>query len=57
MKTVNELDQEVVIETINQDEDYKDYDLVDPVYLGQSDYKKRHDCKRSGCTVCVAFEH
>lgn len=27
---------------------------------GWNDYyrnKKRHDCKRSGCTVCVAFEH
>jgi hypothetical protein len=47
-------DKDVVIETSNQD---GDYDLVDPVYLGQSDYKKRHDCKRSGCTVCVAFEH
>lgn len=20
-------------------------------------YKQTHDCKRSGCTVCVAFEH
>jgi hypothetical protein len=34
-----------------------DYDSVDPVNLEYDKYKKNHDCKRSGCTVCVAFEH
>lgn len=36
----------------------EDYDLVDPpIDLDAIKYKKNHDCKRSGCTVCVAFEH
>ena len=36
----------------------EDYDLVDPpVDFHYEAYKKKHDCKRSGCTVCVAFEH
>ncbi len=35
----------------------EDYDIVDPVNLDADNYKKKHDCKRSGCTVCVAFEH
>jgi hypothetical protein len=35
----------------------EDYDLVDPVNLEYDKYKKKHDCKRSGCTVCVAFDH
>jgi len=36
----------------------EDYDLVDPpVSLDAIKYRKNHDCKRSGCTVCVAFEH
>ena len=36
----------------------EDYDLVDPpVDFHYEAYKKNHDCKRSGCTVCVAFEH
>jgi hypothetical protein len=35
----------------------EDYDSVDPVNLEYDKYKKNHDCKRSGCTVCVAFEH
>jgi hypothetical protein len=36
----------------------EDYDLVDPpVDLDYDKYKKNHDCKRSGCTVCVAFDH
>ena len=36
----------------------EDYDLVDPpTSLDAIKYKKNHDCKRSGCTVCVAFEH
>ena len=35
-----------------------DYDLVDPpVDFHYEAYKKNHDCKRSGCTVCVAFDH
>ena len=36
----------------------EDYELVDPpTSLDAIKYKKNHDCKRSGCTVCVAFEH
>ena len=36
----------------------EDYDLVDPpVDPEYEKYKKTHDCKRSGCTVCVAFDH
>jgi len=36
----------------------EDYDIVDPpVDLEYDKYKKNHDCKRSGCTVCVAFDH
>jgi hypothetical protein len=36
----------------------EDYDLVDPpVDLEYDKYKKNHDCVRSGCTVCVAFDH
>lgn len=36
----------------------EDYDLIDPpISLDAIKYKKNHDCKRSGCTVCVAFEH
>ena len=36
----------------------EDYDIVDPpVDFHYEAYKKTHDCKRSGCTVCVAFEH
>jgi len=35
----------------------EDYDLVDPIDFHYEAYKKNHDCKRSGCTVCVAFEH
>ena len=36
----------------------EDYDLVDPpTSLDAIKYKKKHDCVRSGCTVCVAFEH
>ena len=36
----------------------EDYDLVDPpTSLDTIKYKKNHDCKRSGCTVCVAFDH
>jgi len=36
----------------------EDYDLIDPpVSLDAIKYKKNHDCKRSGCTVCVAFEY
>jgi hypothetical protein len=36
----------------------EDYDLVDPpTSLDAIKYKKNHDCKRSGCTVCVAFDH
>jgi len=36
----------------------EDYDLVDPpVDFYYEAYKKNHDCKRSGCTVCVAFDH
>lgn len=36
----------------------EDYDLVDPpISLDAIKYKKNHDCKRSGCTVCVAFDH
>jgi len=36
----------------------EDYDIVDPpVDFHYEAYKKNHDCKRSGCTVCVAFEH
>jgi hypothetical protein len=35
----------------------EDYDSIDPVNLEYDKYKKNHDCKRSGCTVCVAFEH
>jgi hypothetical protein len=37
--------------------DDEDYDLVDPIDFEYDKYKKNHDCKRSGCTVCVAFEH
>lgn len=33
------------------------YDLVDPVNFGADEYKKKHSCLRSGCTICVAFEH
>ncbi|CAB4147214.1 hypothetical protein UFOVP1614_4 [uncultured Caudovirales phage] len=36
----------------------ENYDLVDPpTSLDAIKYKKTHDCKRSGCTVCVAFDH
>jgi hypothetical protein len=35
----------------------EDYDIVDPVNPEYDKYKKNHDCKRSGCTVCVAFDH
>jgi hypothetical protein len=36
----------------------EDYDIVDPpISLDAIKYKKNHDCKRSGCTVCVAFDH
>ena len=36
----------------------EDYDLVDPpTSLDAIKYKKNHDCVRSGCTVCVAFDH
>jgi hypothetical protein len=36
----------------------EDYDLVDPpMDLDAIKYRKHHDCKRSGCTVCVAFDH
>ena len=36
----------------------EDYDLVDPpIDFHYEAYKKNHNCKRSGCTVCVAFEH
>jgi len=36
----------------------EDYDIVDPPVDPEYDkYKKTHDCKRSGCTVCVAFDH
>ena len=36
----------------------EDYDLVDPpISLDAIKYRKNHDCKRSGCTVCVAFDH
>lgn len=35
----------------------EDYDSVDPINFGAEEYKKKHDCVRSGCTVCVAFEH
>jgi hypothetical protein len=38
-----------------KDEEY--YDSVDPINFGAAEYKKNHDCKRSGCTICVAFEH
>jgi len=37
--------------------DVEYFDLVDPVNLQYDKYKKNHDCVRSGCTVCVAFEH
>jgi hypothetical protein len=33
------------------------YDLVDPINFGADEYKKKHSCLRSGCTICVAFEH
>ncbi len=40
------------------DEGYDvEYFDVDPINFGANLYKKNHDCKRSGCTVCVAFEH
>jgi len=36
----------------------EDYDIVyPPVDFHYEAYKKNHDCKRSGCTVCVAFDH
>jgi hypothetical protein len=35
----------------------EDYDIVDPVNLDADNYKKKHSCLRSGCTVCVAFDH
>ena len=36
----------------------EDYDIVDPpISLDAIKYRKNHDCKRSGCTVCVAFDH
>ncbi len=38
--------------------DIEFFDLVDPpTSLDAIKYKKNHDCQRSGCTVCVAFEH
>lgn len=37
--------------------DIEFFDTVDPVDFGRDQYRKNHDCKRSGCTVCVAFEH
>ena len=37
--------------------DIEFFDTVDPIDFGRSQYRKNHDCKRSGCTVCVAFEH
>jgi len=37
--------------------DIEYFDSVDPIDFGASRYKKNHDCQRSGCTVCVAFEH
>jgi hypothetical protein len=37
--------------------DVEYFDSVDPIDFGASRYKKNHDCARSGCTVCVAFEH
>jgi hypothetical protein len=35
----------------------EDYDLVDPIDLDYDKYRKSHNCVRSGCTVCVAFDH
>jgi len=37
--------------------DIEYFDTVDPIDFGRDQYRKNHDCKRSGCTVCVAFEH
>ena len=37
--------------------DIEYFDTVDPVDLDRDQYRMNHDCKRSGCTVCVAFEH
>lgn len=37
--------------------DIEYFDSVDPIDFGASRYKQNHDCQRSGCTVCVAFEH
>ena len=37
--------------------DIEFFDTVDPVDFNRDQYRKNHDCKRSGCTVCVAFEH
>ena len=37
--------------------DIEYFDSVDPIDFGASKYRKNHDCQRSGCTVCVAFEH
>ena len=38
--------------------DVEFFDLVDPpMSLDAIKYRKNHDCVRSGCTVCVAFEH
>ena len=35
----------------------EDYDSVDPIDLDYDKYRKSHNCVRSGCTVCVAFDH
>jgi hypothetical protein len=41
--------------------DCEGYDIeyfdMDPTPIFGPKYHNTHDCKRSGCTVCVAFEH
>lgn len=37
--------------------DIEYFDIEDPVDLDRGHYRMNHNCKRSGCTVCVAFEH
>jgi hypothetical protein len=40
------------------DEGYDiEYFDMDPTPVFGHKYHNTHDCKRSGCTVCVAFEH
>ncbi len=45
------------VELCRLDDECFDVEEFDNSLNDYHNYRKSHDCKRSGCTVCVAFEH